>query len=352
MNDFTFSIGDKVIGSGQPAYIIAEAGVNHNGRLDLALELVRAAKRTGADCVKFQTFQAENLVTSSSPKAAYQLKTTDPSESQFQMLKKLELPIDAYREIISLCKKEDIQFLSTPYSLEDVDFLQELGVNAFKIASGQIVEPLFLKHIAKTGKPLILSTGMADMSEVFRAVSVIREAGNHNFSILQCTTNYPASADEANLLAIPTLRAALGAPVGYSDHVPENHCAFASIALGACVIEKHFTLDRKMEGPDHSCSLDEGGFRELVNGIRAIEAGLGNGIKVPSAAEIQNAKGMRRSIVARKSIPKGTLISIGSICFKRPATGLAPMELEKILGKPTGRDIAADEMIHLSDISW
>ena len=345
-------MGPHRIGEGYPTYVIAEAGVNHNGDLALAKKLVLAAKRTGADCVKFQTFKAENLVTDSAPKAAYQLKTTSPTESQFQMLKKLELPFSAYQELMKLCREQKIQFLSTPYSFEDVDFLMELGVEGFKIASGQVAEPAFLDYVARKEKPLIVSVGMATVAEIAVAVDTIRSAGNEQFCLLQCTTNYPTTPEEANLRVLQTLRDSLGVVMGYSDHIPENHCAVASVALGASVIEKHFTLDRSMEGPDHSSSLDEAGFADLVRGIRQVEAALGDGIKRPMEKEKLNIRGMRRSIVARRDIQQGEAISLETIAFKRPATGLLPADLNRILGKRATRKIGRDEFIQFDSIEW
>jgi N,N'-diacetyllegionaminate synthase len=334
------------------SYIIAEAGVNHNGNVDLALQLIREARKAGADCVKFQTFKAEAVATKKAPKAEYQLHVTDIEESQLEMLKKLELPEKSYPLLLAECKKNAIDFLSTPYNEQDAVFLNELDVKAFKIASGQIVELSFLRKTASFGKPVILSTGMATLSEVAEAVDVIRNAGCPQVIVLQCTTNYPSDIKEANVLAMVTMGGALGVEIGYSDHVESNFACYAAVALGARVIEKHFTLDRKMAGPDHSASLNPEQFAELVRGVRSVEQALGSPLKHPSAAEIKNAIGMRRSIVAREDISAGSKITESMLTFKRPATGISPHRLGELLGKVAARDILADELVDLSMITW
>jgi len=345
-------IGKAHISSAHPCYIIAEAGVNHNGQLDLALELVRQAKATGADCVKFQTFKAEAVVTQNAPKANYQLEVTDRQESQLAMLQKLELDLADYHQIIALCQKLDIQFLSTPYNYADADFLNELGVDAFKIASGQLVELPFLEYVAKLGKPMIISSGMATLAEVYEGVQTIRKAGNPHLVLLQCTTNYPSKIEDTNLLAMNSMGKALDVLIGYSDHVTNNYACFAAVALGARVIEKHFTLDREMPGPDHSCSLDPKGFTELVQGIRQTELALGTAVKKPSAAEIANTVGMRRSIVLKRNLTKGTILQATDLAFKRPATGLAPKRLSELIGKSLNSNLPADHLLTDKDINW
>lgn len=338
--------------SNTPAYIIAEAGVNHNGDLNLALELVKKAKEVGADCVKFQTFTAARIITKTAPKAEYQLKVTDEKESQFEMLQKLELQKNDYLKIMKLCKELKIDFLSTPYNREDADFLNELGVEAFKIASGQIIEIDFLRHVAHYKKPIILSTGMANLAEVYQGVKVIRDEGNNNLILLQCTSNYPSKTEDAHVNAMVTMGKALDITVGYSDHVPNNYPAYASVALGAKVIEKHFTLDNKMPGPDHSASLEPKDFKILCDGIRAIEAALGSPIKQPTEVERRNAVGMRRSIVASRDIKEGEVFTRENISFKRPGTGMKPQEYEKILGKTAVKDISLDTLLSEGLISW
>ena len=345
-------IGKFSIEKNAPCFIIAEAGVNHNGQLALALELVRKAKSIGADCVKFQTFKAEKVITPDAPKANYQLKVTDQKESQFEMLKKLELKLSDYHEIIKLCKELEIQFLSTPYNEEDAKFLDGLGVDAFKIASGQIVELAFLEYVAKFGKPMIISTGMANLSEVFRAVECIKSTGNKQLIVLQCTTNYPSAIEDANINAMVAMEKALNVSIGYSDHVTNNYACYAAVALGAKVIEKHFTLDKNMEGPDHSASLNPIEFKELIDGIRNIEKSLGSSLKTPTEAEKANTKGMRRSIVINQSLKKGAILSSNHIDFKRPATGIPPHELNLILGKTINTDLEENTILKRSHINW
>ncbi len=333
-------------------YVIAEAGVNHNGSLETAFRLIDAAKESGADCVKFQTFKAEQLVTTTSPKAKYQTIVTDATESQYEMLKKLELDFNDFKVLKDYCAKKNIDFLSTPYNKEDADLLNNLNVSTFKIASGQLTELPFLKYVASKKKTMIISTGMATMAEVFSAVEVIRETGNEDIIALQCTTNYPSAIEDANILAMNSIRHACKVRVGYSDHVQNNYACFAAVALGAELIEKHFTLDKSMVGPDHSSSLNPGEFKELVEGIRNIEKSLGNGIKKPSRAEVENAVGMKRSIVVLKDLTEGTILAEADLGFKRPSTGLAPNFLPLILGKKLKRSMQKDEPLKFDSIEW
>ncbi|RZS72200.1 N-acetylneuraminate synthase [Pseudobacter ginsenosidimutans] len=333
-------------------YIIAEIGVNHNGNLDLALQSIQEAKKAGADCVKFQTFKAEQIVTQNSPKASYQLAVTDPGESQFSMLKKLELSFDDYRELLKACKAENVDFLSTPYNKADVDFLEKLDVTMYKIASGQLTELPFLRYVARTGKKIYLSTGMGTLSDVFDAVQAIREEGNNNLCVLQCTTNYPSKMEDANIKAMLSIREACKADVGYSDHVPENYACYAAVALGAGVIEKHFTLDKKMDGPDHSSSLDPLEFADLVKGIRAVEMSLGDGIKKPTEAERKNMYGMKRSLVVLKDMNAGEVLEEQYIGFKRPANGLSPNYLDSVIGKKLCKALKKDEPLQTDTINW
>lgn len=348
----TIKLGRKTIGEGAPVFIVAEAGVNHNGDKELALELVRKAKKSGADCVKFQTFKAETVTSRQSPKAAYQLKVTDPKESQFEMLKKLELSESVYPRIVSLCRELDIQFLSTPYHFSDVDFLNGLGVEAFKIASGQLVELPFISYAAKLGKQIILSTGMATFDEVKEAVETVQKAGNDQLILLQCTTNYPSVVEESNLRAMVAMKEKLKVLVGYSDHTESHFSTFAAVAMGAVVIEKHFTLDKNLPGPDQGCSLEPGEFSELVRGIREIEKALGDSEKKPTAEELRNLVGMRRSLATIKDIPVGDLIEKEHLAFKRPATGLAPKRMEEILGKRAKKKIPVDTILTEEFIEW
>ena len=346
----TLSIGDRLIGPEHLVFIIAEGGVNHNGDMELAKKLVRKAKECGADCVKFQTFKAERVASEKAPKANYQLQNTNPEESQIDMLKKLELPPEGYKELIRYCKEQDIIFLSTPYNMEDVDLLSTLGVPAFKLASIHVAEPYFVKYTAKKGKPIILSTGMATLAEVDEALRTIREAGNENAILLQCTTNYPSRVEDANLLAMVTMRDVFDVLVGYSDHTQDDTACIASVALGAKVIEKHFTLDKKLPGPDHLSSADPSEFTRLVRNIRNAEKALGSSIKYPSEIEKKNAVGMRRSIVARHSISKGTVITEEMLTFKRPGNGLPPSHMPEIVGQVTKQLIKEDTLIEMSDL--
>ncbi len=333
-------------------YIIAEVGVNHNGQLKIALELIEKAKIAMADCVKFQTFKAEKIVTKTSPKANYQLKVTDKSESQFDMLKGLELEFDDYKILINKCKELEIDFLSTPYNKEDVDFLEQLSVSGYKIASGQLTEIPFLKYVASKQKKIIISTGMATLSDVFDAVEAIRSMGNNNIVVLQCTTNYPSLIEDANLLAMQSMKYACNVEVGYSDHVQNNYACFAAVALGAKIVEKHFTLDKNLPGPDHSSSLNPEEFEQLVEGIRQVEKSLGSSIKKPSNVEVKNIYGMKRSLVANCKLKINTIIKEEHVGFKRPANGLAVNYLEQIIGKKVIKDMDIDEPFQLNSIEW
>lgn len=329
-------------------YIIAEAGVNHNGDISLALELIRKAKWAGADCVKFQTFKAESIVTQSSPKASYQLKVTDNKESQFEMLKALELNLSDYEVLQKECNNLGIDFMSTPYDYDDVDFLDDLGIDTFKIASSQLTEIPFLEYVAKKNKRVILSTGMATLAEVFDATQAIKTF-HDNLIVLQCTTNYPSLIEDSNIKAMLSIKTACDVEVGYSDHVENNYACYSATALGATVIEKHFTLDKAMKGPDHACSLTPEEFKEMIFGIRQIEKSLGDGVKTPTVNERDNIYAMRRSIVASKNLKKGDVINVKSIVFKRPYNGLAPKELKNIIGKKLTKNIAIDTQIQFND---
>ncbi|MGZ3903966.1 MAG: N-acetylneuraminate synthase [Bacteroidia bacterium] len=338
--------------SAKKVYIIAEAGVNHNGSIDMAYQLIDKAKEIGADCVKFQTFKAEQIVTASSPKANYQLKVTDAEESQYDMLKKLELQKEDFKKLKDYCEKKAIDFMSTPYNFEDADLLNDIGVTVFKIASGQVAELPFLKYVAAFKKKMIVSTGMASMQEVKDAVDAMHSTGNKDLVILQCNTDYPSKVEDTNLLAMLTMRDELKVKVGYSCHVPTNYACFAAVALGAEMIEKHFTLDKTLPGPDHSCSLEPSEFKELIEGIRSVEKALGTGIKIPSESEQKNTYGMRRSLVAKADIKSGTVLKLEHIAFKRPMNGLSPNYLDKIIGKKVKKDLAKDAPFTKDDIDF
>jgi len=343
-------IGDRFVGDGEPCFIIAEAGVNHNGDIELAKKLIDVAKEAGADAVKFQTFKAENVVIKHTPKADYQVENTKSNESQYDMLKKLELSEDEFRELYRYAKNKGIMFLSTPFDFESVDFLEELGVPAFKISSTDLTNLPFLEYIAEKGKPIILSTGMGTLGEIEEAVSAIKNAGNENIILLHCITSYPAKIESLNLRVIKTLKEAFKLPVGFSDHSLGIYAPIAAVALGAVVIEKHFTLDKNLPGPDHKASLNPEELREMIRGIRLIEKALGDGIKRPTSEEMKIKKVARRSIVAKVNIPRGAIITKEMIAFKRPGIGLPPKYYNEVIGKKARRDIKADELIHWWDL--
>ena len=338
-------IGNKLIGPGQPVFVIAEAGVNHNGDLKMARALIDVAIVAGADAVKFQTFQADRLVTPDAPKAEYQLQTTGEGESQLEMLRRLELSANAHRELQSYCDKRGIVFLSTPFDEDAVELLDELGVPAFKISSGDLTNSPLLEYVARKGKPVILSTGMSELSELIEAVSVLNTAGCENPVLLHCVSNYPADPAEVNLRAMQTMRAAFDVPVGFSDHTQGIDVALAAVALGACVIEKHFTLDRTLAGPDHRASLEPAELRELVRSIRRVESALGSGRKMPVASEIETAKIARRSLVAARDIPAGAILERDMITMRRPGTGMSPATIESMLGRKVMRDIPSGTLL-------
>lgn len=327
-----------------PVFIIAEAGVNHNGSLDIAFELVDAAKEAGADAVKFQTFRAESLATSSAHKAAYQERTTDTSETQFQMLKRLELDADAHGKLIVHCREVGIQFLSSPFDMESADLLEKLDVPLFKIPSGEITNLPYIGHIGGKGRPIILSTGMATLGEVEDAVKILRDSNAKDITLLHCVTEYPAPYDEINLRAMHTLSTAFRLPVGYSDHTSGIEIAVAAVALGATVIEKHFTLDRNLPGPDHAASLEPSELKQMVSSIRHVEAALGNGIKEPAKCELPNISVARKSLVASRPLRAGQQIGAEDLAIKRPGNGIPPRQQQDIVGRTLRSDIQKDEL--------
>ena len=340
-------IGERKVGKGEPCFIVGEAGVNHNGNIELARELVDAAVDAGCNAVKFQTFKSERVSSSLAPKALYQMQATAAEESQLEMIKKLELPFDAFRELHRYCRDQGITFLSTPFDYESADFLAELPVPAFKIPSGEITNLFFLEHIARKGRPLIVSTGMATMSEVAIAVEAIRAIGNRKMSLLQCVSNYPAKASSMNLRAMRTLEESFGVAVGLSDHTVGTEVAFAAVALGACIIEKHFTLSHELPGPDHRASLEPQDLTRLVKGIRNIEAALGDGVKTPAAEELNTSDVARRSLVAAKFIPAGAVLTADMVDILRPGTGLPPTMRAQVLGRHVHHDIEPGTLLRL-----
>ncbi len=326
-------------------FVIAEAGVNHNGDIEIAKQLIDAASEAGADAVKFQTFQADSLVCRTAKKAEYQLETTDRTETQYDMLKKLELTPQMHRELIEHCLKRNIMFLSTPFDLESIKLLSELGMQIYKIPSGEITNLPYLREIAKQQKKIILSTGMSSMDEVKAAVNVLKNNGTEELTLLHCNTQYPTPISDVNLLAMVKMREETGLPVGYSDHTQGIEVPIAAAALGAEVIEKHFTLDRKMEGPDHKASLEPQELMQMVVGIRKIESALGSKIKQVSESEMLNVAIVRKSIVAAANIKRGEKYTEKNITTKRPATGISPMMWDEIIGKTADRDYKVDEII-------
>lgn len=330
--------------------IIAEAGVNHNGDMSIAKKLVDAAKDAGCDAVKFQTFKAESLVTKLARKALYQIENTGGSDSQFAMLKKLELTRAHHMELVQYCRQKDILFISTPFDEQSADLLEELGMELFKIPSGEITNKPFLQHIARKQKPMILSTGMSTLGEVDEALTWIYETGNRQVTLLHCTSNYPTDFKDVNLKAMLTLRDAFKVRVGYSDHTPGLEIPAAAVALGAEVIEKHFTLDKNMEGPDHKASLEPEELKRMAAMIRNIEAAMGDGIKRPSVTEKDTAAVARKSVVAGANITRGEMISRDMIAVKRPGTGIPPKYIDWMIGRRALRDISADETIGFEDI--
>jgi len=329
--------------------IIAEAGVNHDGELTTALRLVDAATDCGADIVKFQTFTADSLATPDADKAEYQKVMTSTKETQFEMLRKLELSHTDHLVIIERCQERGIGFLSTGFDIESVNMLMGLEIDRIKIPSGEITNLPYLRHIGGLGRPIILSTGMADLEEVRSALDVLLSAGTpkEDVTVLHCTTEYPAPMCDVNLQALVTMRDAFGVNVGYSDHTMGHEVAVAAVALGACVIEKHLTLDRTAAGPDHSASLEPAEFADMVRAIRNIELALGNGIKIPQPSEIDNMAVARKSLVAAAAIREGDQFTSVNITTKRPGSGLSPMLLDDVLGRKATRDFAPNEMIEL-----
>jgi N,N'-diacetyllegionaminate synthase len=338
-------IGGHLVGPGRQCFVIAEAGVNHNGDVDLAKALVRAAAEAGADAVKFQTFSADRLVTATAPKAAYQAEHTNPAESQQSMLKHLELGAAEHRDLIDECEKLGILFLSSAFDEESADLLDELNVVAYKVPSGEITNMPYLRHLAGKGRPLIVSTGMSDMGEVASAVEAIRDAAEVPIVLLHCVSLYPAPAAGSNLRAMDTMRAAFGVPVGFSDHTEGIAVSLAAVAMGADMIEKHLTIDRSLPGPDHAASLEPGELRTLIDGIRAVESAIGDGVKRPLPAEAATAAAARKSVVAATDIPAGTVISRDMLAVKRPGTGLPPGEMASIIGRKARTAIAAGSVI-------
>jgi N,N'-diacetyllegionaminate synthase len=327
--------------------IIAEAGVNHNGDLQLAKSLIDEAEAAGADYVKFQTFITELGITKSAKKANYQLGTTDNEESQFDMVKQLEFSFNDFTELFQYCSDKKIEFLSTPFDSPSIDFLQNLGLNIFKIPSGEITNLPYLRKIGGLGKEIIMSTGMATLKEVQDALIILERAGSpkEKVTVLHCNTDYPTPMSDVNLKAMLTIKKELGVRVGYSDHTQGIEVPIAAVAMGASVIEKHFTLDSGMPGPDHLASLEPTQLKGMVKAIRNIEKAIGSGVKEPSPSEKINVGIVRKSIVAARKIRMGETFTIENITVKRPGTGISPMKWDSVLGKPAPRDFSKDDFI-------
>jgi N,N'-diacetyllegionaminate synthase len=328
-------------------FIIAEAGVNHNGDIHIAMKLIDAAVSAGADAVKFQTFKTENVVSQTAPKAQYQKEIGDPNESQFDMLKKLELDIDAHNILLSYCQQKGIKFLSTPFDHESINLLESLGLDVYKIPSGEITNLPYLRHIGSLSKKVILSTGMSTMNEIKEALSILIKAGTlkENITILHANTMYPTPMKDVNLRAMLTIQNYFDMPVGYSDHTLGIEVDIAAVAMGATVIEKHFTLEKSLEGPDHQASLNPDELKDMVIAIRNIEKAMGNGEKVVSLSERANKDIARKSIIASRNIKKGEVFTEDNITVKRPGNGISPMKWNEIIGSVAKKNYLFDELI-------
>ena len=329
--------------------IIAEIGVNHNGDINLAKKLIDEAKNAGADSVKFQTFKAESLVTKKLKKTNYQNLNDKRDESQYSMLKRLELTLDMHKEIISYCKKRKIEFLSSGFDIESLDLLSDLGQKKYKIPSGEITNLPYLKHIAKIANSIILSTGMSNLNEIRDAIDILEKNGviRKKMTILHCTSEYPAPFNEVNLLSMNTIKKEFDVSIGYSDHTKNIEVAIAAVALGANIIEKHFTLKKELPGPDHRASLEPNEFKNMVDAIRNIEAAMGLANKKTTKSENKNKLLIRKSIVAKKTIKLGETLNVSNVTIKRPGTGISPMQWNKILGRKAIRKFIKDELIEI-----
>lgn len=328
-------------------YIIAEAGVNHNGSVELALKLVDEAKKAGADCIKFQTFKANQLVSKYASMAEYQKNNTGNSTSQLDMLTKLELTYDSFIKISKHCEQSGIDFMSTAFDFESIDFLSHINMKYWKIPSGEINNLPYIEKIAKLNKSIILSTGMSTMIDIQNAINIIREFNDKSIVILHCTTEYPAPIDDINLNSMLSIKNRFNVDVGYSDHTEGITVPIVAVAMGAVVIEKHFTLDKNMYGPDHKASLNPTQLKDMIDNIRLVERAFGNGVKQPSPSEIKNIEIARKSIVALKPIKKGDEFTVHNITTKRPGFGISPMRWYEVLGKKASRDFEEDELIEL-----
>lgn len=328
-------------------FVIAEAGVNHNGSMKLAKKLIDEASKAGADAVKFQSFKAKQLVTKNAKKADYQKETTDKIENQYQMIKKLELDYEKHQELMDYCKTKDILFLSSPFDLESIDLLSNLDIEILKIPSGEINNVPYLRKVGQLRMKVILSTGMATMGEIEFALKILRDGGTTDITVLHCNTEYPTPMEDVNLTAMNTIKNSFKVEVGYSDHTLGIEIALAAVSLGAKIIEKHFTLDKNKEGPDHLASIEPLELRSMVSAIRNIEKALGDGIKKPSKSEIKNIKIARKSIIAKDKIEKGEVFTEDNLDIKRPGDGIPPVFWDTLIGNKAKRDFYKDELIEI-----
>lgn len=330
-------------------FIIAEAGVNHNGDINIAKKLIEVAAEAGADAVKFQTFKTTNLVSKKAEKAHYQKETSDSKESLFEMIKKLELGKTEHLELLKYCKSKNITFLSTPFDHDSIDLLNELGLDTFKIPSGEITNLPYLQHIGSLNKYVILSTGMSNLNEIGDALDLLINSGTNKnkITVLHANTEYPTPYEDVNLLAMKTIKKQFNINVGYSDHTVGIEIPIAAVALGACIIEKHFTLDKKMIGPDHKASMEPAELRAMVEAVRIIEKALGNGIKIPSESEKKNIPIVRKSILAKCIINKGEKFTAKNLTIKRPGTGISPMRWNELIGMTANKKYNPEDLIEI-----
>lgn len=346
----SFDLGGRGIGAGHPCFVIAEAGVNHNGDVARAVEMVRAAARAGADAIKFQTFRADELVTAAAPMADYQARNIGRTSNQMEMLASLELPYRDFERLMAVCAQEGIRFLTTVADVTSARQMHSAGLQAFKLGSGELTNLPLLREVSSMGLPVLLSTGMATLDEVAEAVATLERSAPPAFALLHCVSAYPAPCEESNLRAIRTLREVFGVPVGLSDHTLGWEVALAGVALGASIVEKHFTLDRALPGPDHSSSLEPDELRRMIEQLRRVESALGDGVKRPTASEHNTREVARRSLVLRRALPAGATLGLDDVACKRPGTGIAPSDLDAVIGMRLRTARGADELLQWTDL--